>query len=412
MFLTKKIKSSAIGYAITFMLLIALICSGVLFIASVNKRIETQFIVKEHLVFDNYFSLLYAAKNDLNGEHILKHPAGDSSHISAKFWGSYKMLVVNTKHQNSSIKRTALIAYEMDEDLPVLYLPENQQALKVGGATRIEGTAYLSDRGIDRAYIAGKNYLFNELIFGNTKQSERTLPPLKKEVTNLGLENFSKDCEKKDFLAVDSVYSFSEKTTLFSQIEPIVIRNSLSGNLIIHSFDSIYVSKEARLKNVILIAPIVRFQEGFSGTAQVIAHQTISLEKNVHLNYPSTLCLNELESNTLGKKSSILLQEDSKVLGGILIETQQYNFRNEPYLKISQKALVAGLVYNVGETELNGKLIGHLYTQKFILSAGGGVYVNHLLDATLSSKLLPKTFLLPSWLEQIKSKQAKIISCF
>ncbi len=411
-FLKHKIKGSALGYAITFMLLISLVCSGVLFIASVNKRIETQFLIKEHLIFDNYFSILFAAKNDLKSTYSLIHPSGDSSQITSKLWGSYKMVYVETKHSNQFIKRTALLAYEIDNSLPVLYLPDNQQALKVGGETKIEGTVFLSERGVERAYIAGKNYLLDQLVYGKIEKSERILPALRKEVQNLSLETFIKDCNKVEYLSKDSIYDFAQKTTLFSEMNPLTIQSKISGNVIIHSFDSIYVTSEAKLKNVILIAPKIRFQEGFKGSVQAIAHQTIVCEKNVNLTYPSTLVLNELENSALGMQASIFLHENAKVLGGILIQTQNFNFRNVPHLEVSKNSLVAGLVYNVGETELKGKLIGYLYTQKFILNAGGGVYMNHLLDATLSSKLLPENFLIPLWLEQMKSNKAKIISCF
>ena len=75
-------------------------------------------------------------------------------------------------------------------------------------------------------------------------------------------------------------------------------------------------------------------------------------------------------------------------------------------------ALIGGLVYNMGETELNARIIGHLYTQKFTLRAGGGVYVNHLLDATVSSTQLPDYFCIPAWLEKLENGKPKIISCF
>lgn len=410
--LFRKTKASAIGYAISFMLLIALICSGVLFIASANKRIEVLHLTKEHLIFDNYTALLFASKQELKPTHSLAHVSGDTSEITSKVWGSFKMIHVLTHHGAKSIQKTALIAHQTNGQLPALYLPDNQQALKVGGETRIEGTAFLSERGIERAYITGKNYAFEQLIFGKTAKSERTLPPLKKQVENLNLESFIAGCEKKDYLMRDSAFSFVNKTTLFSEMGAIQVSNSYSGNVIIHSFDSIYVTREAHLKNIILIAPRIRFQEGFKGSVQAIAHQSIVCEKNVRLGYPSTLTLNELQSSTLGEQAQIYLDENTRVLGGILIETQQFNFRNVPRLFVAKGSLVGGLVYNVGETELHAKVIGHLYTQKFSLKAGGGVYINHLLDATVSSTQLPEYFCIPDWLEKLEKQQPKIISCF
>ncbi|MCE3297044.1 MAG: hypothetical protein K0R65_2758 [Crocinitomicaceae bacterium] len=410
--LFKTVRASAIGYAISFMLLIGLICSGVLFIASANKRIEVIHLTKEHLIFDNYTALLFASKQELKPSHTLVHASGDTSEITTKTWGSFKMLHVTTRHSGKTIQKAALIAYQTNSGLPALYLPDNQQALKIGGETRIEGTAFLSERGIERAYVAGKNYMFEQLIFGKTEKSERTLPPLKKQVENLSLENFIADCDKKDFIGKDSAYSFVNKTTLFSEMGALTLSHAFSGNVIIHSFDSIYVTRSAKLKNVILIAPRIRFEEGFKGSVQAIAHQSIVCEKNVRLDYPSTLTLNEIQSSTLGEQAQIFLDENSKVLGGVLVETQQFNFRNPPRLFLGKGAMIGGLVYNMGETELNSKIIGHLYTQKFILKAGGGVYANHLIDATISSTKLPDYFCIPPWLEKLENQKPQIISCF
>ena len=75
-------------------------------------------------------------------------------------------------------------------------------------------------------------------------------------------------------------------------------------------------------------------------------------------------------------------------------------------------AVIGGLMYNQGETELNGKIIGYTYTQKFDLKAGGGRYSNFLLDATLSAKQLPSDFIVPHWLKDETATTPKIIACF
>ncbi len=407
-----KLRASAIGYAISFMLLIGLLCSGVLFIASANKRIESIQLTKEHLIFDNYTTLLFASKQEGQATYMLRHVSGDSSQVSSKTWGSFRMINVRTFHGGKSVQKTALVAYQTNGHLPALYLPDNKQALKLAGSTRIEGRAFLPERGAERAYIAGKNYEHQQLIFGSSEKSASSLPALKKQVENLSLESFLSACDRKSYIARDSAFSFVNKTTLFSSIGPVRVQNAWSGNVIIHSFDSIYVSREARLKNVILIAPRIRFEAGFKGSVQAIAHHSIVLEKEVELLYPSTLTLNEQQNSILGEQAQVYLDEKSRVLGGILIQAQDFNFRQPPKLFVAADALVAGLVYNVGETELHAKIIGHLYTQKFTLKAGGGVYANHLLDATVSSTQLPDYFCIPAWIERQENQQARIVSCF
>lgn len=406
-----RIKSSALGYAIAFLLLVGLICSGLLFVASVNKRLERSYSVSEHLVFDNYFALLYGARQIKTGSFELPHPSGDTSAIHIKNWGAFRVVEVNTRHGQKKITKSALIGIENESVLSTVYLPDNRQSLKVCGDTKIEGIASLSERGIERAYIAGKNYSNDQLLYGSKELSERSLPAVNSNFRNLTLESFYPETVKLDWNHKDSTFSFGEKTSLITQIEAIVLEQELKGNLIIHSFDSIIVKASAHLENIILISPKIRFEKGFRGSVQAIAHESIICEEEVSLLYPSVLILNETKQNNSGDKMEISLATKSKVLGGILLVSQFPDFRKPVSLKIID-ALVAGFVYNQGETELQGKIAGHIYTQQFALHAGGGQYTNHLLDATISTKLLPKDFIFPAWLSNSSKTKPEILACF
>lgn len=408
----KKIPAAALGYAISFLLLTALVCCGVLFISSVNKRLEVNYTLREHLLLDNYLSLSYGAKVFGKEKITLIHPAGDTSDIFIKPWGAFRVVTAHTRHGSKLVSKSALVGYEMEAKLPALYLSDLNQALKLCGNTKIEGEAFLPERGAERSYIAGKNYENEKLLYGELKRSESHLPSLNPVYSNLTLSSFTQTAKKIDFFSRDSSFSFDQETVLVSQIEPLTIHNHISGNIVLHSFDSIFVASTAQLENVILVAPVVRFEAGFKGSVQVIAHQKIVCEKNVRLMYPSILVLNELSFNAGTRPSSVELQEEAKVIGGILLTSQDPNFRKPVHLSMAFKSTAGGLVYNQGETFLQGKITGNLYTQQFILHAGGGVYTNHLLDAKISSVQLPVEFLYPDWLQTMEFSNAKIISCF
>lgn len=404
------VKASALGYAITFLLLVGLICSGVLFVASANKRLEVNYSIDEHMIFNNRFALNFGAAQQTECAFSLPHPSGDTSDIIVKNWGAFRVVEVNTHHINRSLVRSAMVGYQQDAKLASLYLPESNQALKICGDTRLEGTISVGSRGIDLAYIAGKNYTGEKRFYGEQLKSERHLPNIRTDFNNLTLESFYTDVNKISWLGNDSSYSFKNKTTLVSQLEPLIIDQKISGNIILHSFDSIYVRNTASLENVILIAPKIRFEKGFKGSLQAIAHNQLICEEDVSLMYPSVLVLNELKFNESVASNKILLQAKSKILGGVLLVSQSENFRNSIELTL-QDALVAGFVYNQGSTQVIGKVIGHLYTRQFHLKSGGGGYTNHLLDATISSALLPKDFIYPNWIKSDEKLKPILLSC-
>ncbi|PHR26321.1 MAG: hypothetical protein COA38_15160 [Fluviicola sp.] len=406
-----KIRSSALGYAIAFMLLVGMIASGILFISSVNKRLERHHNMKEHLLMDNYLGLLHGARTLTEGKQQIIHSSGDTTEITRRTWGMFRVIVSHTHHKVGSVTKSAIVGYETDESHPALYLPERKQTLKLCGETRLEGTIVVGERGLERGHIAGQSYKGDKLLYGKQKQAERSLPGIKTSLKNENIQKYRENCLKIDPIRKDTTFSFSEQTRLVSQIERLYIQNSIRGNVILHSFDTIVVSAGITLENVILIAPNVRFEAGFQGMVQVIAHERILLEKDVKLLYPSALVLNEDRKNTSMDEHGIYLREKSTVLGGVLLFSQFPNPRRRLKLEVD-KARIGGLVINLGETELNGEVIGHLYTNQFTLRAGGGTYSNHLLNAKISTADLPKEMVLPNWLTDEKVTKPKIISCF
>ncbi len=409
--LSKRVSSSALGYAISFMLLIGLVASGVLFISSANKRLERHHNMKEHLLMNNYFALLHGARSQSNGRQELIHASGDTSVITRRDWGAFRVIVSETRHKVGTVKRSAIVGYETDHSHPALYIPERKQSLKLCGETRIEGVAFLGERGAERGHIARQSYKGDKLIYGKQKLSERSLPGLKSSLKTENIQKYRKNCVKIDPIDRDTNFSFSEKTRLVSVTSQLYLNHKISGNVVLHSFDTIVVKANCQLENVIIVAPNVRFEDGFSGAVQVVAHETIRLGKKVKLNYPSALILHEEGRNETSDKHGIFLEEESQVLGGVLLFSQKPNSRKLLLLKM-EKGRIGGLVYNLGETELKGDVIGHLYTNKFTLRAGGGQYTNHLLNVRISSDLLPKEMIVPNWLKEEKVIKPKLIACF
>lgn len=407
----QKIPSSALGYAITFLLLVGLVCTGLLFVAGVNKRIEVNYSLEEHLVFDNLFALNLGAQSKENKQFLLPHVNGDTSKITIKNWGAYRVVVANTFHTNKSLIKTALIGNTSFYTYSTIFLPDQRQTLKVCGETRIYGNVLTSERGLERGYIAGKNYSGDKLVYGELQRSEKYLPELSPDFKNLSLESFISETEKIDFPQKDTIFSFENKTSLVTGIEPLVIAHRIEGNVILHSFESITVSSDAYLENVILIAPKVFFEEGFKGAVQVVAHEQVVLEKNVTLVYPSTISINEITENNNREPRGIILEEGSMIVGGVLLVSQKPDFRNPLKLEMND-AVIGGLIYNTGETQIKGKVHGYIYTAGFTLKAGGGEYKNHLLDAEISSIALPKEFILPQWIKHDEKTKGEIIAWF
>jgi hypothetical protein len=397
------------GYAISFLLLIGMVCSGVLFVSSTNKRLELNYELNEHMLFNNYFGLKFGATMQQAGQKEIVHPSGDTSTIVAREWGAFRAITSITTHGNRKVEKSALMGHQMEQKPAVLYLPNRKQVIKLCGKTLIEGDVYSSQRGFERGHIAGRRFEGDKLLHGRLLESERNLPKLNASFDNLTAD-ILKTTHKIEGLTKDSSFSFTESTSLWSSVEPIHLQYNLEGNLVIQSFDSIFVSADITLNHVILMAPLIRFEKGFVGCVQAFADKQINCEEGVKLNYPSALILTEKKQGRTDLRSGIFLNKNVRVLGGILLRSEEQDFRNPVYLGIDQ-AVVGGMVFNQGETELKGKIIGSLYTDKLALKVGGGQYSGYLFDATLSSKQLPDDFVMPNWLDEERGKPI-LLTCF
>lgn len=406
-----RVKASALGYAISFLLLVGLICSGVLFVASANKRLEVNYSIEEHLIFNNRFALNFGTSREEIGEFTLPHPTGDTSEVWVKNWGAFRVIEAKTRHGKRLIRRSALIGMQQSKRLATFYIPESKEMLTVCGDTKLEGDIIIGKRGLEVGAIEGANYTKEKLFFGSLTESETSLPIIRNEFKNISLETYFSYGKNLEWTNRDSSFLFSNKTTVISQIAPIVIENELKGNVIVHSFDSIYVRNTAKLEHIILIAPKIRFEKGFKGTLQAIAHELLVCEENVSLLYPSVLILNEQQIAQPGDVHGIFMSPDSKVLGGILMVTQKMDFRFPIKLNMN-RALVAGFVFNQGSSQIQGKLIGSIYTSQIHLKTKTQEYKNHLLDATISSALLPKKFVYPNWLKSDEQLNPILLTCF
>ncbi len=406
------IRASAISYAIVFALFIGLLASSVFFIFSTQKRIEISHTGQEHLLLDSYQGIqLGLQKVKVNDSLQFIHLSGDTSLIHKSIWGSYFLVTSKTFKNQRSITRSALIGSEFEESIPSLVVRNGSDGLRICGETFIEGTTYLPNKRVELAYIGGKNYSNPELVYGKIEDVKELKLPLSKAFQNISTGSFTGNMLPKPFESKDTSVSFLKEGIYYQSLDAIQLRGKLHGKIIIQSFDSLVVHQQAQLENVILIAPKIYIKQGFTGNLQAYASEYIRLEDSVTLRYPSTLILNEKNAPLTYEPHSIYLGFNSSVLGGILLTTQQYDFRKQPRLTIQKDAVVAGIVFNHGTTEIYGSIIGSLNTSETLTVAGGGSYTNHLLDVIISTKRLPKDFICPAWLELSSHSRKKVISC-
>lgn len=380
-------------------LIISLFLGGMILFSSVSKQFSSQLALEDRLIQNAQSGVQYGLANanemnfnspvelDLFSEQI------DSVSITKTKWGAYAVISSEAHAKKKSYSKTALAGQINEANDPNLYVVDYGRPISLSGETRIEGKCLAPESGFKRAYIEGKNYQGDMMVYGSLSSSEKSLPSVTENFSD-DLLNFSGLIEKWD--NQDSIdISFAEQGKHFIDDNFVSLRNVyLKGQMVLEVKDSIFVSKDSQLDQVILKSKVIYIESGFVGSAQFFASERIVLEDEVVLKYPSVLGLMEGET-PIEKQNKIEIGKRSRVLGTVFALSDNPNFRLPIQIDISKESQIVGLVYCQGKTQLKGTVNGSLYTQKFYLETASSKYENHLLDAQILDDL-PENFVYAS----------------
>ncbi len=414
------IKAGSLFYAIVISLIIAITSSALILSAYLTRIQFENFEISRQLNLDADSGLnLLLSKQSLIGLNQQKtidlfSKAIDSVILSRKLWGANEIIISKAVFKNKAVTRIAQAGYYPDsEHLWSLYLADEDKPLALCGSTLIKGNACLPKAGVKRAYIEGESFFGSTLINGEITQSDKTLPKFNKELIEHIEDVFSKKSLTENDSSIrignelrgDSLYnSFQNKTLVFISTVPMVISGGVySGNIAVISNKQITVSSNALLKDVILYAPKINIEKNFRGNMQLFASDTISMDENVTLTYPSVLGLVK-DEKSIGS-SEIILNEKDTISGSVFIYKNDAAVLKQAGLLVSEKAVIIGQVYSNGYVDLKGTIDGSLMCSKIMLSTASSMYENHLLNAVIDITKLPKYYTGINLTEESKVKR-------
>mgnify|MGYP000241384072 CR=1 FL=1 len=387
------VKAHSLLYAVYVCLIVAVLCGGLLLLANLYNQLNLHYVTHESLYISNQSTVNYALGNSLiSDEDILtEEQTGIQSQFAIKNHGLLPLLLTQSYIKNDTVVSAHFIGQKVVNTNTALYISNFTQPLSLSGDVVIKGDVFMPTERIKESHINNKPNRIN--IQGKKSISEIQLPALSDkcksifETRNSRKSNLN-DFEKKN----DSIYvnSFFNETIEF-QISNTTLENKIiKGNFIISSNDSIFIRKNNILEDVIIIAPKVAIEEGFEGTIQVFAKESITIEKDVTLNYPSVVAL---YNNKKEKKAFILIDEEVKIAGLVLLFGNDLIHLNKNTLEIKEKGKVMGNIYCSGILTLKSDVYGSVYTSKLNHKTTSSSYFNTLADITIDITKKPKVFI-------------------
>ncbi|MEX0290067.1 MAG: hypothetical protein AB3N14_13235 [Flavobacteriaceae bacterium] len=399
-----SIKAGALQFVLFIGAIIAVLLMAFLLISHTHSYFDkkTEISINLFQAAEQALYLAFEKDKDL-GDVML--PNNDENNITVEVsrdrWGVFEKWTSKATHQNQAFVRTVLAGAKKDPQKSALYLQDKQRPLIIAGGAKITGDAYLPEQGIRPGNIAGQSYYRDQLLYGNQKQSTAELP-----ILDPGLLAHLQSLMNSEALSQEeTIYlspkqevknSFQAPTKVISGASIRLEGVRLAGNVLIRAYERIIVEPNARLQDIILVAPEIIIEDRVTGYFQAVATERITVGKNSLLGYPSALVvLNDLSAEAVDEKNTepnIILDNGAEVRGLMVYLGSNKEQSPKPRIKISEKSRVLGEIYCSKSLELKGQVSGSVMTASFMARENGSIYQNHLFHGTINSSELPASY--------------------
>ncbi|MDR2064261.1 MAG: hypothetical protein LBP85_00920 [Prevotellaceae bacterium] len=292
--------------------------------------------------------------------------------VEREQWGLYELVSVSSA--NRKAHQTCIIgldsAYADDVNF---YYQENKSALTLAGKTNLNGRVSLPAKGIIYGQI--KSIFFSGKKIENSKISvSKELPnatnDFQKYIDNL----FSLQNVDEAVVGDSSIYAdfYNNSIKYLSAQSNKTALYLLKGKIILTG-DEITVSSDSKLNDIIVVANKININRNFEGSLQIFSRDTVIIEENVKMNYPSGVF----------SRKYIKIGDNAQINGYVIVDNpDKIDTRKANYIQ-SRLAKVRGLLYIRGAAQIQGIVSGKAYVSRSVFYSPQGYYNDMLYDTTI-----------------------------
>lgn len=142
--------------------------------------------------------------------------------------------------------------------------------------------------------------------------------------------------------------------------------------------EAVSIDSTCRLRDVLVVGRTIRVEDGFCGTVQLFASDTVLIGRRVTLDYPSGVFVARENLDRY-----IEIGPHSRVEGYAIVDgdgkpdVKRANYRQD------RTAVLRGLLWADGAAQVRGIVLGSLAANRFVYYSSEGYYEDMLYDLTL-----------------------------
>ena len=398
----KKTRASALQLVILISVIVALLLGSFLLLTKAHHFFNIQSSINASIIDDSANGIIrnLSANPSIENASSLLSDENLNNTISTGFHGAFTKIESTSSYGDDSVSSIALIGAVAMSSRPALHLSDNRRPIKLVGNTSIIGNVYVSEKGITPGTMNNENYNGSELVVGTIKRNNGVLPKLDPDwlgyLKNIKSQLLLNQSESVSISETNS-HSFHEPTLVFYEAGRTTLRRKFAGNIAIVSNTEVIITKEANLKDILIVAPKVTVQSGFKGSLHIISDKNVLVEPEVVLSYPSSIIVMEKDNvplEPIQRGGEPIVISDRSLVEGIVYYNQPKGLNNSVSngIWIQADALIQGEVYCLGSIELSGKVAGTVFAESFIANEFGSKYYNHIYNGSIKSNELSNDY--------------------
>jgi len=316
--------------------------------------------------------------------------------LTREDWGIFDIVTASAGWKNLFLSRSGLFGEVTDSKDPALYVADHGITVSLSGNSLIRGNSFVPGGVFRTASVEGQSFRNKNTSDGEVNRSESGLPEPDPMLDSTLAAIYNGDVigihlseiNRKNSLSIENPFS-NPSAVYYSHIDAILSGLSLRGRIMIYAAGTVFIDRTTGLEDVIIVARRIIVDDGFTGSFQGFAIDSIGIGDNVSMNYPSVLAVSPAaDGDATSSDTHITLGSNTILKGCILLKGHKEKCR----MVIPESTSVTGQVYCSGTVQMEGRVYGSLFCDGFSFRRDNSTYINHLLNSDIDIKMLPDGF--------------------